>query len=141
MPFFWIPAFAGMTENGIFGLYETIKVNRSKSLTLGTLAHFTLLTLNGGERGIRTLGTTFGSTRDFQSRSFSQLGHLSHIKNPGPKDQARPLKNTPFCPISALRSDFNPRNIQYIPVVKILTRLDLDQNWAFFKGLQVLVCP
>ena len=33
--------------------------------------------LNGGERGIRTLGTTFGGTRDFQSRSFGQLGHLS----------------------------------------------------------------
>ena len=32
---------------------------------------------DGGERGIRTLGTTFGGTRDFQSRSFGQLGHLS----------------------------------------------------------------
>ena len=31
----------------------------------------------GGERGIRTLGTTVSSTRDFQSRSFGQLGHLS----------------------------------------------------------------
>ena len=33
----------------------------------------------GGERGIRTPGTTFGSTRDFQSRSLNQLGHLSII--------------------------------------------------------------
>ena len=33
----------------------------------------------GGERGIRTLGTAFGSTHDFQSCSFSQLGHLSGI--------------------------------------------------------------
>jgi hypothetical protein len=33
----------------------------------------------GGERGIRTLGTAFGSTHDFQSCSFSQLGHLSAI--------------------------------------------------------------
>jgi hypothetical protein len=33
--------------------------------------------VNGGERGIRTLGTAFGSTHDFQSCSFSQLGHLS----------------------------------------------------------------
>ena len=32
---------------------------------------------DGGERGIRTLGATFGSTHDFQSCSFSQLGHLS----------------------------------------------------------------
>jgi hypothetical protein len=43
-------------------------------------------------------------------------------------------------------SNFNPRNIQYIPacpvgladrtgVVKIFAFLDLGQNWAFFKGL------
>ena len=37
---------------------------------------------NGGERGIRTLGTTVSSTRDFQSRSFSQLGHLSAKNGP-----------------------------------------------------------
>jgi hypothetical protein len=30
----------------------------------------------GGERGIRTLGTSYG-THDFQSCTFSQLGHLS----------------------------------------------------------------
>jgi len=40
----------------------------------------------------------------------------------------RPLKNVPFRPISSLCSDFNPRNIQYIPVVKILTRLGLERN-------------
>jgi len=40
----------------------------------------------------------------------------------------RPLKNAPFHPISALRSDVNPRNIVYIPVVKILARLDLKRN-------------
>ena len=45
------------------------------------------------------------------------------------------LQNAPFRTISALRSDFNPRNIKYIPVVKIFTRLDLEWNWAFFKGL------
>jgi len=38
----------------------------------------------------------------------------------------RPLQNAPFRPISALRSYFNPQNIQYIPAVKILTRLDLE---------------
>ncbi len=47
-------------------------------------------------------------------------------------------KSALICPISALRSNFNPRNNQYIPMVKILTRLDLDQNWAFFKGLDVI---
>jgi hypothetical protein len=35
---------------------------------------------DGGERGIRTLGTPFGRTHDFQSCSFSQLGHLSAKK-------------------------------------------------------------
>jgi len=46
----------------------------------------------------------------------------------------RPLKNAPLsksaliCPISALRSDFNPQNIQHIPAVKILTRLDFERN-------------
>ena len=41
----------------------------------------------------------------------------------------RPLsKSALICPISASDSDFNPRNIQYIPVVKIFAFLDLDQN-------------
>jgi hypothetical protein len=47
---------------------------------------------------------------------------------PFPDNPLRPLQNAPFCPISASGSDFNPRNIQYIPVVKILAFLDLDQN-------------
>jgi len=33
-----------------------------------------------------------------------------------------------FSPISALDSNFNPRNIQYIPVVKIIARLGLDEK-------------
>jgi len=37
-------------------------------------------------------------------------------------------KSTLICPISALHSDFNPRNIQDIPVVEIRMRLDLDRN-------------
>ena len=45
----------------------------------------------------------------------------------------RPLKNAPFCPISASGSNFNPRNIQYIPVVKIIALLDLDQISADFE--------
>jgi hypothetical protein len=40
----------------------------------------------------------------------------------------RPLKNTPFCSISASGSTFNPRNIEYIPVVEIFAFLDLEQN-------------
>ncbi len=33
--------------------------------------------IDGGERGIRTLGAACDSTHDFQSCTFSQLGHLS----------------------------------------------------------------
>jgi hypothetical protein len=50
--------------------------------------------------------------------------------------KARPLHNTPFCPITVSGSNFNPRNTQCIPVVKILTFLVLGQNWMFFKGLE-----
>ena len=65
---------------------------RSDSETLGILVHFRhfrhfslslgIILTYGGERGIRTLGAAFGSTHDFQSCSFSQLGHLS-VKNLG----------------------------------------------------------
>ena len=55
------------------------------------------------------------------------------------EDLVRPLQNAPFCPISASGSNFTPRNIQYIPVVKIIAFLDFDQNWTFFKGLLVLL--
>jgi hypothetical protein len=37
--------------------------------------------INGGERGIRTLGKSFGPTRDFQSRPFSRSGISPEIKN------------------------------------------------------------
>jgi hypothetical protein len=42
--------------------------------------------------------------------------------------EPRPLKNTPFCPISASDSNFNPRNTKCIPLVKIFVFLDLGQN-------------
>jgi hypothetical protein len=35
------------------------------------------------------------------------------------------LQNTPFCPISASSSNFNPRNTQCIHVVKIIAFLEL----------------
>jgi hypothetical protein len=50
----------------------------------------------------------------------------------------RPLQNGTFCPISALGSNFNPRNIQYIHVVKIFAFLKLEQKSPFFKGLIVI---
>ncbi len=47
----------------------------------------------------------------------------------------RPLQNAPFCPISALGSNFNPQNTQCmdacpdpIGVVKIFACLELEQN-------------
>jgi hypothetical protein len=46
------------------------------------------------------------------------------------------LKNTPFRPISALGSNFNPRNTQCIPAVKIIARLELNHNWAFLQKSQ-----
>ena len=35
--------------------------------------------LYGGDVGIRTLGTRFAHTHDFQSCSFNQLGHISAL--------------------------------------------------------------
>jgi len=40
----------------------------------------------------------------------------------------RPLQNTPFCPIPASGSNFNPQNTQCIPAVKIFAFLGLEQN-------------
>ena len=43
--------------------------------------------------------------------------------------EKRPLsKSALICPISASSSNFNPRNIHYIPVFEIFAFLDLDQN-------------
>ncbi len=47
----------------------------------------------------------------------------------------RPLQNPTFCTISVSCSNFNPRNTQCIPVVKIFAFLELEQKSAFFKGL------
>ncbi|MBC8466736.1 MAG: ATP-binding protein [Deltaproteobacteria bacterium] len=43
-------------------------------------------------------------------------------------------KSELICPISASGSDYNPRNISYIPVGKTFAFLDLEQNWTFFNG-------
>ena len=49
-----------------------------------------------------------------------------------PAEIMRSLLNAPLRPISVLHSDFNPQNIQYIPVVNPakagLMRLDLERN-------------
>ncbi len=46
---------------------------------------------NGGERGIRTLGAAINGTHDFQSCTFSQLGHLSEFF---PRRQRRSRRKT-----------------------------------------------
>jgi len=51
------------------------------------------------------------------------------------QQDARPLQNTPFCPISVSGSNFNPQNTKCIPVVKIFAFLELEQKFLFFKGL------
>jgi len=48
-----------------------------------------------------------------------------------------PFHNVSFYPISASDSNFNPRNIRYIPVVKIFAFLELEQNLTFCKGLKI----
>ena len=45
-----------------------------------------------------------------------------------------PIHKWLFCPISALREKFYPRNINYMPPVKFFARLDLDQNPSFLDG-------
>ena len=51
------------------------------------------------------------------------------------ESNSRPLKNALFSPISVSDSNFNPRNTQCMPVVKIFACLDFEQNRKFFKGL------
>jgi hypothetical protein len=41
------------------------------------------------------------------------------------------FQNVPFYPISASGSNFNPRNTQCMPVVKIFAFLDLEQTETF----------
>ncbi len=47
---------------------------------------------------------------------------------------SKPLQNGTLCPISASGSNFNPRNILYIPVVEIIAFLELKHKLPLFKG-------
>jgi hypothetical protein len=42
-----------------------------------------------------------------------------------------PVHKWPFPPNSSLLSEFNPRNIKNMPVVKFIERLNLEQNISF----------
>jgi hypothetical protein len=46
-----------------------------------------------------------------------------------------------FSPISALGKNFNPRNIHYMPVVKISARLELDETISFLVEHYLLSIP
>jgi uncharacterized protein YlxP (DUF503 family) len=48
------------------------------------------------------------------------------------------LQNGTLFPISSSGSNFNPRNIQYIPVVEIFAFLELEHKLPFFKGLRLI---
>jgi hypothetical protein len=47
------------------------------------------------------------------------------------------IRKWPIRPISALRENFNPRNINHMPAVKFFGRLDLDQIILFPDGYEL----
>jgi hypothetical protein len=57
-----------------------------------------------------------------------------HLHAPFFVDLDRLIHKWLFCPISALREKFYPRNINYMPPVKFFVRLELDQNRSFLDG-------
>jgi len=72
-----------------------------------------------------------------QRSLFSFQDELAQ-SDPAVTSNLRPLQNAPFCPIPASGSNFNPQNTQCIPVVKIIAFLGLEQNWTFFKSLNLI---
>jgi len=44
------------------------------------------------------------------------------------------LEKLPICPTSSLCSEFYPRNIIYMPVVKFFKHLEFEQIFLFFKA-------
>jgi len=66
-------------------------------------------------KAVTNAGTYFSFEVSYQLFILSALGEPVQIS----AHPERPLKNAPFCPISASHSNFNPRNTQCIPVVKV----------------------
>jgi len=60
---------------------------------------------------------------------YSPLNMVSAVKN-----YFVSILKRPFFPNSSLFSKFNPRNIDYMPAVKFIERLDLEQNDSFQDG-------
>jgi nicotinamide-nucleotide amidase len=71
---------------------------------------------------------------------FVKLFYLGENRYGGKntKHGERPLQNAPFCPITASGSNFNPRNIQYIPPVEIC--LDEDAGIKLVRQIGKLLC-
>jgi len=57
-----------------------------------------------------------------------KINSKPHMHSQNLRLDKRPLRNAPFCPIPSSGSNFNPRNTQCIPVVKIFAFLGLEQN-------------
>jgi len=55
------------------------------------------------------------------------------ISNNALGEPMRPLKNTPFCPISVSGSNYNPRNTTCIPAVIIFAFLEFEQISGDFE--------
>jgi hypothetical protein len=76
-------------------------------------------------------GRHIGTTGIFSCINYGYLLPKPRLS----RKASRPLQNAPFCTIPVSGSNFNPRNTQCIPVVKIFAFLELEQNLTFFKGV------
>jgi len=66
------------------------------------------------------------SNQTFRTDAFSALNAVAEKHSDG--NYLVPAHKWPFYPNSSLLSEFNPWNIDYMPVVKFIKRLDLEQN-------------
>jgi len=68
---------------------------------------------------------------DFETALFEVCAYLPDFCVPDERDLR----------FASTGSNFNPRNILYIPVVEIYAFLELEQKLPFFKGLATLTLP
>ena len=77
--------------------------------------------MNGGERGIRTLGAAINGTHDFQSCTFSQLGHLSVSE----------ARNQERSAMWSRKEDSLAERVGFEPTIPVLARIPLFESGAF----------
>ena len=76
---------------------------------------------------ITTSDKDFGTMLNlYNSKDYHWALFIGHI--------VVPERKWPFLPISTSIQNFNPRNTQCMPVVKILIFLDLDKKFSFSFG-------